>query len=99
MCDIAHTAPCPVSQCEDRLTTEVSLLFNEDTQDKPLIGREDTGSKLLLHLDLDTTGWVPLQDLFVFNEPLAKMIDDRLDTGAVTHAITLFVERREIQFH
>jgi hypothetical protein len=79
MCDIAHAAPCPVSQCEDRLATEVSLFFNEGAQDEALIGRQNTGSKLLLDLDLDATGWVPPQDLFVFNQPLTKMIDDRLD--------------------
>src|SRR6266487_7034017 len=55
MRDIAHPAPCPVPQCEDGFATEVSIFFNEGTQDEALIRREDTGSKRLLHLDLYST--------------------------------------------
>ena len=40
--------------------------------EQELIGREDTGSKRLLHLDLHPTGWVPPQYLFLFNQPLAN---------------------------
>ena len=72
MRDIAHTTPRPVPQCKDGFATEVSLFFNEGAQDEALVRREDTGSKLLLHLDLYATGWVPPQDLFVFNQPLAN---------------------------
>jgi hypothetical protein len=93
MGDVAHPAPRPVPQGKDGFATQVFLFFNEGPQDKALICRENTGSKLLLLLDLYATGWVPPQDLFVFNQPLTKMIDDRLDTGAVAHAIALLLER------
>jgi hypothetical protein len=49
--------------------TEVSIFFKEGAQDEALVRREDTGSQRLLHLDLYPTGWVPPQDLFVFDQP------------------------------
>src|SRR6266568_5593809 len=99
MCNVAHPASCPIPQGKDGVAAQVSIFFNEGTQNEPLIRRQDTGRKLLLYLDLYPTGWVPPQDLFVFNQPLTKVVDDRLDTRAVAHTIALFFERREIQLH
>ena len=94
MRDVAHAASRPVPQCKDGFATQVSILFDECTQDKPLIQRQDTGSKRLLRLDLYPTRRVSPQDLFLFNQPLAKLVDDRLDARAVAQAIPLFFRAR-----
>src|SRR5438270_12966640 len=99
MRDVAYPASSPVSQCKDGFAAQIVLLFNKRAEDKPLIRRKDTGSKSLLLLDFHSTGGVPPEYLLLFNQPLAKLVDDRLDTRAVAHAIALFFERREVHLH
>src|SRR6266700_4778597 len=99
MGDITHATPCPVSQRKERFSAQVISLLDQIAQDKPLIWFKDARSKLLLCLNLDPTGRISFQGFLFVNQPLTKVFDDGLDTGAMTHAISLFFEPRQISFY
>ena len=63
-----------------------------------MIWFEDARCKLLLCLDFDPAGRIAFQGFLFVNQPLTKMFDDGLDSGAMTHTISLFFEPREISF-
>jgi hypothetical protein len=94
--NIAHTTPCPVPQRKERCSTQVISFLDQITQDQPLIWFEEARSKLLLCLDVDPAGRIAFQGFLFVNQPLTKVFDDGLDTGAMTHTISLFFEPGEI---
>src|SRR5947209_18479587 len=99
MRDITHAAPRPVPQSEDGFAAQVALLLKQSVQDEPLVRGEHTWSQCLLRFDLHPTGRVACQGLLLLNEPLAKAVDHRFDTGAVADTIPLLLEDRQIPFH
>jgi hypothetical protein len=61
-----------------------------------LIWFEDARCKLLLYLDFDPAGRIPFQGFLFVNQPLTKVFDDGLDTGAMTHTISFDDRHRQL---